>query len=203
MTAYRIETDRLVVRCYSPEDAPKLKEAIDASLDHLRPWMPWVKDEPETLDAKVERLRRFRGDFDLGNDFIYGIFSADDSVLLGGTGLHPRIGPNALEIGYWVRGDHSGKGFATEAVAAVVRVGFEVHKIGRVEIHCDPANVRSAAIPRKLGFTLDATLRRRAVRPDGTERDTMMWSLFATDYAASVASNARVTAFDAARRRLF
>jgi RimJ/RimL family protein N-acetyltransferase len=203
MAAYRIETDRLVVRCYSPEDAPKLKEAIDMSLDHLQPWMPWVKEEPEPLDAKVERLRRLRGDFDLGIDFVYGIFSADDSVLLGGTGLHPRVGPNALEIGYWVRADHIGKGIATEAVAAIVKVGFEVHKIGRLEIHCDPINVRSAAIPRKLGFTFDATLRRRAVRPDGTERDTMIWSLFSTDYTASAASSARVTAFDAALRRLF
>jgi RimJ/RimL family protein N-acetyltransferase len=203
MSAYRIETDRLVVRCFSPEDAPKLKEAIDASLEHLRPWMPWAKSEPETLDTKVELLRRFRGNFDHGNDFAYGIFSADDSPLLGGIGLHPRVGPNGLEIGYWVRANHIGKGFATEAVTGVMKVAFQVHKVARVEIHCDPINVRSTAIPRKLGFTLDATLRRRAVRPDGSERDTMVWSLFATDYPASPAFNARVGAFDAARRRLF
>jgi RimJ/RimL family protein N-acetyltransferase len=203
MAAYRIKTDRLLVRCYSPEDASKLKEAIDASLDHLRPWMPWAKDEPETLDAKVERLRRFRGNFDLGNDFAYGVFSPDESVVLGGAGLHPRVGPNALEIGYWVRGDHIGKGLATEAAAALVRIGFEVHKVGRVEIHCDPTNVRSAAVPRKLGLILDATLRRRALRPDGSERDTMIWSLFATEYVGSAVSQARVAAFDAVQRRLF
>ncbi len=203
MTAYRIQTDRLLIRCYSPEDAPKLKEAIDASLDHLRPWMPWAKDDPETLDAKVELLRRFRGNFDLGNDFIYGIFSPEDSVVLGGVGLHPRVGPNALEIGYWVRAGRIGKGLATEAAAALVRVSFEVHKVGRVEIHCDPVNIRSAAIPRKLGFTLEATLRRRAVRPDGSDRDTMIWSLFATDYIESAASRARVAAFDAGGRPLF
>jgi RimJ/RimL family protein N-acetyltransferase len=201
MTVYRIRTDRILLRCYSPEDAPKLKEAIDASLEHLRPWMWWAKNEPETLDAKVELLRRMRADFDLGNDFTYGIFSPDDSVVLGGAGLHRRVGPNALEIGYWLRGDHTGKGLATEAVAAVVRVGFEVYKVGRVEIHCDPANVRSAAIARRLGFTLEATLRRR-VQPDGTERDTMIWSLFGTDYVGSVASHARVAAFDAAQRQL-
>jgi RimJ/RimL family protein N-acetyltransferase len=202
MTAYRIRTDRLLVRCYSPEDAPKLKEAIDASLEHLRPWMWWAKNEPETVDAKVELLRRMRADFDLGNDFTCGIFSAEDSVVLGGAGLHRRVGPNALEIGYWIREDHIGKGLATEAAAALVRVAFEVHKVGRVEIHCEPANVRSAAIPKRLGFTLEATLRRR-VRPDGSERDSMIWSLFATDYGASVASQARVAAFDAAQRRLF
>jgi RimJ/RimL family protein N-acetyltransferase len=202
MTAYRLKTDRLLLRCYSPEDAPLLKEAIDASLDHLRPWMPWAKDEPQTLDAKIELLRRFRGNFDLGNDFIYGIFSEDDSTLLGGAGLHRRLGPDALEIGYWIHVDHVGKGLATEAAAALARVAFEVHKVGRVEIHCDRGNVRSAAIPRKLGFELDGTLRRRAVRADGGERDTMVFSLFADEYATSAAARARVEAFDGGRRRL-
>jgi RimJ/RimL family protein N-acetyltransferase len=37
---YRIETERMVLRCWDPADAGLLKEAIDASLDHLRPWMP-------------------------------------------------------------------------------------------------------------------------------------------------------------------
>jgi RimJ/RimL family protein N-acetyltransferase len=201
MPAYRIETDRLVVRCFSPEDAPKLKEAVDASVEHLRPWLPWAKNEPEALDAKVERLRRFRADFDLGNDFPYGIFPRDESTLLGGAGLHPRVGPDALEIGYWIRADRVREGLATEAVAAIVRVAFEVHRVGRLEIHCDPVNVRSAAVARKLGFTHDATLRRRALRPDGSVRDTMIWSLFATEPGASTAS-ARIAAFDAARRRI-
>jgi len=45
---YRIETERLVIRCYEPRDAPLLKEAIDSSLEHLQPWMPWALDEPQT-----------------------------------------------------------------------------------------------------------------------------------------------------------
>ena len=65
---YRIETDRLVIRCYQPTDAVLLKQAIDESLDHLRPWMPWAMEEPETVEEKVARLRRVRGQFDLGND---------------------------------------------------------------------------------------------------------------------------------------
>lgn len=54
--AYRIETKRLVVRCYNPSDAQLLAEAIAASLKHLRPWMPWARDEPESLEDKVKRL---------------------------------------------------------------------------------------------------------------------------------------------------
>ena len=47
---------RLVLRCWNPADAPLLKAAIDGSLEHLRPWMPWARHEPEALEAKVERL---------------------------------------------------------------------------------------------------------------------------------------------------
>ena len=47
---YRIETERLVIRCYEPRDAAMAKEAIDSSLDHLRPWMPWTENEPQTLE---------------------------------------------------------------------------------------------------------------------------------------------------------
>lgn len=47
--AYRIHTQRLVVRCWEPRDAPLLKAVLDESLDHLRPWMPWAQNEPEPL----------------------------------------------------------------------------------------------------------------------------------------------------------
>src|SRR5574338_986969 len=103
--AYRIETRRLVLRCYNPSDAPLLAESVTESVEHLRPWMPWVYAEPEPLQAKVQRLKRFRGQFDLGQDFIYGIFNPENTRLLGGTGLHTRLGDSALEIGYWIHKD--------------------------------------------------------------------------------------------------
>jgi len=151
--AYRVVTPRLVVRCWQPTDALLLKEAVDASLEHLRPWMPWAANEPTDLDTKIALLRRFRGKFDLGEDFVYGIFSRDETEVVGGTGLHTRLGADAREIGYWVRTDRINQGIAAEASAALTRVAFEVDKLDRVEIHCDAENVRSAAVPRKLGFT--------------------------------------------------
>ena len=74
--------------------------------------------------------------------------------MLGGSGLHPRIGPGALEIGYWMRADAVGQGYATESTAALTRVAFEVADVERVEIHCSTENHASAAIPRKLGYSL-------------------------------------------------
>src|SRR5262245_24825909 len=145
--AYRIETARLVLRCWSPEDAPLLEEAVDASLEHLRPWMPWANEEQPDLDSRVQVLREFRAKFDTGEEFIYGIFDPAESRVIGGTGLHMRSGPDVREIGYWIHVDHTGKGLATESTAALTNVAFVVDGVSRVEIRCDPANVRSSAVP--------------------------------------------------------
>ncbi len=63
--------------------------------------MPWAREEPQTLLQKVQLLRVFRGQFDRGESFVYGLFSADESEVVGGSGLHPRAGDDiSLEIGY-------------------------------------------------------------------------------------------------------
>ena len=200
--AYRIETARLVIRCWHPADAPLLAAAITASVDHLRPWMPWAHSEPEALQAKIDRLRRFRGSFDLGQDYIYAIFDAAEQMVLGGTGLHPRIGDHAREIGYWIHQDYAGQGLASEASAALIKVSFEIEQLERIEIRCEPGNAQSAAIPRKLGFTHEATLRSRLPFLDQPLRDVMIWSLFRSDYPTSPAASVEIKAFDVVGRVL-
>ncbi|HEX6038344.1 GNAT family protein [Longimicrobium sp.] len=200
--AYRIHTPRLVIRCWSPADAPLLADAITASVEHLRPWMPWVHSEPEELETKVQRLRSFRAKFDQDEDYIYALFSPDEREVLGGTGLHPRVGTDALEIGYWISAPHVGRGLATEAAAALTRVAFEVNGVERMEIRCDPANVRSAAVPAKLGYTHEATLRARVIGGDGALQPGMIWTLLRDEYPATPSAAAPVEAFDAAGRRL-
>jgi len=200
--AYRIATDRLILRCFEPRDAEALKSAVDASLDHLARWLPWAREEPQPLDAKIELLRQFRGKFDLSKDFVFGIFDREERALLGGAGMHARVGADAREIGYWIASAHEHRGFATEAAAALTRVGFEVEKLARMEIHCDPANVRSAAIPQRLGYTHDATLRARLPRPGGTMGERMIWSMLGGEFASSGASRFPCEAFDAIGRRI-
>lgn len=200
--AYRIESRRLVIRCWESGDAPMLKAAIDSSLDHLRPWMPWAYHEPTDLQTKINLLRRFRGNFDLDTEYVYGIFDRDEAQVLGGTGLHARIGKNALEIGYWIRADAAGRGLATEAIAALTQTAFVVNGTDRVEIHCDPRNVASAAIPRKLGFTHEATLQRRIPFGDSGEMaDSMIWTLFRDEYEQTLVADAVVCVYDVFGRK--
>lgn len=200
--AYRIITNRLVIRCYDPADAPLLEASVLESLEHLRPWMPWANGEPPSLQERIALLRTFRGKFDLGQDFTYGIFTPDGTRLIGGTGLHTRPGPLAREIGYWINKDFINQGLATEVSAALTHVAFEIDQVSRVEIHCDPANHRSAAVPRKLGYTHDATLGKRFQMSDGALRDAMIWTLFKNDYPNSPSAAAEIEAYDAMGRRI-
>jgi RimJ/RimL family protein N-acetyltransferase len=201
---YRIETERLVLRCWQPTDAIALKEAVDSSLEHLKPWMHWATGEPTSLDDTVALLRRFRGSFDTDQEFILGIFEPDESRVLGGTGLHTRQGAEALEIGYWLRADSEGKGLASEAAAVLTRVAFERCGVDRVEVRIDPANERSRRVPERLGFTHEATLRRRLpVKLGGGDlRDAVIFSMFASEFPASPCASVEYRAYDAAGRPL-
>lgn len=194
--AYRIETERLIVRCYNPSDAQMMADAIMESIEHLKPWMAWVHNEPEPFEAKVERLKRFRGEFDLGENFVYGIFNKEETRLLGSTGFHTRVGDEQLEIGYWIHKDFINQGLVTESTAALVKVAFEILHIHKIEIHCDPGNIASAAIPRKLGFTHEGTLRAKTRFLDGWS-DSMVWGLLELEYPNSPSCTVNIRAFDA------
>jgi RimJ/RimL family protein N-acetyltransferase len=200
--AYRVETERLVIRCWQPQDAALGKAAIDASREHLRIWMPWADTEPEQLSVMVKRVRQFRAMFDLDKDYVYVVFNKSETQVLGGSGLHTRLGENAREIGYWIHVDHINQGYATEVSAALTKVAFEVDNMDRVEIHCSPLNLASSSVPRKVGFIHEATLRRRGPIKDGQPVDSMIWSMHAADYPNRMPSSARVLAYDACGERI-
>lgn len=200
--AYRVETSHLVARCLNPEDAAMFCQAVDENLDYLRPWMSWTRHEPRSLDERVKRLRRLRSNFDSGRDFVYGLFDYGESRLLGAVGLQTRVGRDVRELAYWIHRDYSGQGLASEIAAAMTRVAFEVDRVDRVEIHCPPRNHASAAIPKKLGFSHEATLRRRRMTAEGHRRDLMIWTLFPWDYRSSPARSETVAAFDGIGRRV-
>ena len=172
-----IRTERLVLRCWQRDDAPLIKDAIDSSLDELRLWMPWARSEPSPLESIVQRIEKFRRAFEEGRDWTYGILDATESRVIGGSGLHPRTQPGRLEIGYWIRSSDTGQGFATEVAAALADRAFRLHGAEGVEIRCDPRNARSAAVPQRLGFTLEQTLVGDTTAPDGSARDTQVWLL--------------------------
>jgi len=200
---YRIETERLVVRAYAPSDAQMLRDTTARCREHLLPSMPWARLEPQTLDQKLELILHFRARFDARRDYILGIFDAASGQLVGGTGLHPRLGPGAIEIGYWITPENEGRGLCTEAVSALCRVAFDGMRIDLVAIRMDPTNLRSERIPVKLGFTKEGLLRRSFRDPADKPRDVLQYTLLDTEFQAAAwrqETLESMRAFDAAGR---
>lgn len=144
--------DAVLVRSRA-ERAAAAVTAINTSLEHLRPWMAWAGERATeaamaTFFAASEELWEQR------KDFGYSIVDPADTVVLGGCGLHGRVGPHGLEIGYWVHVDHIGRGIATAAARGLTDAAFSIDGIERVRIQCVEDNVRSARVPEKLGYTL-------------------------------------------------
>lgn len=146
-----VESPRLTIRPWVEADAPQLSAAILASLDHLLPWMPWAAAEPRGLDERIGLIEHWRADWEKGGDLVVGLLI--DGEVVGGSGLHRRGGPDALEVGYWVHVDHIGRGIATEAAAALTGTAFTMPGIERVEIQHDKANIASFGVARRLAFT--------------------------------------------------
>jgi RimJ/RimL family protein N-acetyltransferase len=177
-----IRTERLVVRAWRASDAARLKEAIDSSLDHLQEWLPWALTEPSRLQTLEARLAGFAAAFDEGRDWLYGILSSDEATVFGGAGLHPRIAPGGLEVGYWLRAEAVGRGYMTEAVRALTAAAFSARAVDTLEIRCDSRNVRSAAVPRRLGYRHVSTVDRATSASAGGPAVTLVWRLTRAEF---------------------
>jgi RimJ/RimL family protein N-acetyltransferase len=160
-----------------PADAAHLAAAVGESLDHLRPWMPWATSEAADKRTQLARIAEADDLWESGTDYMYAIFAPDlpshaqDSAvsgpgdgkhaydagerLVGTIGLHRRAGDDIAEIGYWIAAAQTRRGYGTAAARAVTSVAVSLPGVRQVQIHCDEANVASAAIPRKLGYRLD------------------------------------------------
>ena len=147
-----MRSPRLTLRQWVEADATRQGVAVATSLEHLRPWMPWIESEPLTHSQRLGLIRTWRADWEQGGDVVIGAFVGD--VVIGSTGLLRRRGPRILEIGYWVHVDHTRKGYAAEIAAALTTAAFTVPDIDHVEIHHDKANFASGGVPKRLGYTL-------------------------------------------------
>lgn len=149
----RIAADGLVLRRWQPADRQVRYRAVVDSFDHLHPWMDWAVELPTEQEdqQRFERALRWPND----GSYNFGILDAREQMVLGMAAVHDHLGPGAVEIGYWCHVDHVGRGVITRSAGALTRVLLQLEHIHRVEIHCDEANVRSAAVARRLGYRLD------------------------------------------------
>ena len=176
------QSERLIIRAPRAGDGVVVNEAVRESLEHLKPWMPWADHEP-TVDESEESVRRGAARWILREDLWLLLFRKSDGLYVGGSGLH-RMNWNipGFEIGYWVRKSLEGQGYVTEAVKAITEIAFLALSAERVEIRCDTHNERSAAVAKRAGYTLEATLRHDGRDTSGELRDSYIFGMTHEQY---------------------
>jgi ribosomal-protein-serine acetyltransferase len=138
-------------------DTAELYRLVDRNRLHLRKWLPWAG-----LTYNYGDLQRHLEERELENTALQALtlHIRVSGVLCGSVGLH-RIDPrhHNSSIGYWIDADHQGRGIMTRACRALIGESFRGYGLHRIEIRCGTGNERSAAIPRRLGFTEEGLLR--------------------------------------------
>jgi ribosomal-protein-serine acetyltransferase len=149
--------DDLELSLLGSADADELFALIDCDRERLRRWLPWVDYEASLADS-LEFIQRSQQQYMNDEGFQLGIHY--QGCLAGVIGYHAVNWPNRhVEIGYWLGAAFEGQGLMTRACRALVEYAFEKLTLNRVEIQCATGNLRSRAIPERLGFTQEGIRR--------------------------------------------
>jgi ribosomal-protein-serine acetyltransferase len=152
---------------------------MDQDRDYLRPWLAFV-DTTVTEDDWRKFIRVSLDEFAANEGFTAGIWSA--AAFLGVIGARKIDWLNGnVSLGYWIGREFQGKGIATDACRVVVDHLFDDLSLHRVEIQCATGNLRSAGVPRRLGFTLEGT-RRQAELVNGRFYDLLLYSMLRSEW---------------------
>lgn len=159
--------------------AAPLLAITDANREHLQQWLPWVNSMRTKMDflAYIERCKLQHAS---GTDYGYTIFHRHRPA--GRIGVH-HISPynKSAAIGYWLDKRETGKGIITACCSALLELCFTTLKLERVEIKCATGNLKSAAVPKRLGFTYEGTLRHAELVNDRF-LDLQLFSLLAREW---------------------
>ena len=165
----------LMLRRWTASMIDQLMESIEASQPELELWLPWAGPMP-TRTAELEVVRAAERAFAEDRDYAYFLIERASGDLVGCAGLHPKA-DGVVEIGYWVRSDRTGRGYATTAAGSLCSAAFRhLPEVEQVIIRMDQGNAASASIPPRLGFTLEGEEAFREVSTSGHTGKGWIWS---------------------------
>ncbi|HXS98559.1 MAG TPA: GNAT family protein [Candidatus Limnocylindrales bacterium] len=171
----------LTLRQFTLPDAEAVFAAADRDREYLRVWLPWV-DQTHSAEDSRRFIRGAQAQFEAALGPNCGIWSA--GALAGSVGCHTIDWSNRkCSIGYWVSADMQGRGIVTRSVAAMLDYLFEDLQLHRVLIECGTENLKSCAVPQRLGFQREGVAR-QAEWVGGRWVDLVQWAMLRWEWAA-------------------
>lgn len=178
MFSFQID-EHLQLELPEPRHAAELCRLVRRNLKHLKPWMPWAIDDYSEEHAR-QWIRRTLDEFSQDGRFS-SLIRLNDRII-GTIGFHDLDTANRrASIGYWIDKRYEGRGIVTRCCRVLVNYLFDTMKLNRVQINCNIENVRSRAIPERLGFTLEGTLREMEL-VDGRFGDWAVYAMLRSEW---------------------
>ena len=171
MLPREITTERLLLRVPVPEDAQRIfaSYAQDMEVTRYLTWRPSKKlaDAEHHIHDRILAWRR-------GNTCAWSMIETKRDLLIGMIEL--RVKDGVADAGYVVARSEWGKGYATEALMAVIDAGLALQEVERVAAICDVENLASARVMEKAGMVRDGVLQRHMVHPNIAEEPRDLYS---------------------------
>jgi RimJ/RimL family protein N-acetyltransferase len=136
---------------WRPGDKAVLHDLVARSVEHLREYMTFARDEPVTLAARREFLDAWDASWRANTIGPYQLRD-DEGAACGVISLNRGPVPQEISIGYWIAPWEEGRGRVTRAASLLTAEALAHDEVDTVVITHDAANTRSAAVPSRLGF---------------------------------------------------
>ena len=160
--------------------AEEVAALIVRNQERLARWEPWAQ-YPATTEAVRRFIRACLEGFASGSQA--QTYVRFHGAIVGSCGLRIHGSPGLGEIGYWLDGEHEGRGIATRAARALVDAAFRERRLARVELRTAVDNVRSRALAERLGFRHEGVLRNAQAFAD-RRVDMALYAILARDWLA-------------------
>jgi ribosomal-protein-serine acetyltransferase len=155
MFSLRVD-DEVSLELAEEHHAQAIFDLTDRNREHLTPWMPWVPGTVTVADS-LGFLKFIRGEYAAGRAFHCNV--VHNGAIVGGMGLRIDRANDKAELGYWIDEGHAGRGIVTRAARALTAAAFGSLGLNRVTIRAGVDNVRSRAVPERLGYAFEGVLR--------------------------------------------
>jgi RimJ/RimL family protein N-acetyltransferase len=175
-----LETERLVLRPLTPEDAATVARlAGSREIAHTTISIP----HPYSEEQARAWIAAHTSQSSTGKGIVFGVATKEDAQLIGAVGLRDvDVEHSQAEMGFWIGMPSWGRGYATEAARRVVRYAFEELKLNRLYAHHMVRNPASGRVLEKVGMKREGLLRQR-VRKWGVFEDVVLLAILHDDWA--------------------
>lgn len=181
MFSHKIDDD-LSLKLIEGKDSEKIFELTEHSREYLREWLPWLDTTTKVDDTEAFIKMSLQG-FVEGASLQTVILYHGQAVGLAGFNQINRANQTAY-IGYWLAEDYQGNGIMTRVAQALTDYAFTELKLNKVEIRAAVENTKSRAVPERLGFVQEGTIRQAEWLYDHYV-DTVVYGMLATEWKKS------------------